>query len=113
MLAVVSLIVDQSAAKVLKQTEKFDTKEQLGDWLLKNSFFTMWDYWQALPANLKKAKDGVEPYASLLKLPLEVPSPEPIVTKAPTIIVTGGGTNPYWTMTDGGPVKSVNIDLWK
>jgi hypothetical protein len=111
--SVISVIVDPIAAKVIKETEKFNTKEQLGEFLWKNAYFSMWDYWQALPANLKKAKEGVEPYASMLKLPLEVPSPELIMTKPATIVVTGGGTNPYWTMVDGSPARSVNIGLWK
>jgi hypothetical protein len=109
----VSIIIDPTAAKVLQQTEGYATKEALADWLYKNCFFTMWDYWQALPTNLKKAQAGEQPYADLLKKGDGDLSPEPIMTKAPAIVVTGGGTNPYWTMTDGGPSRSVNIDTWK
>jgi len=111
--SVVSVIVDPIVAKVLKETEKFNTKAQLGEYIWKNSFFTMWNYFQALPSNLKKAKEGVEPYASYLKLDPGAMSPEPVLTKAATIVVTGGSTNPYWTMVDGGPARSVNIGLWK
>jgi len=101
--SVLSVIMDPTVAKVVQQTEGFQTKAQLGEYIWKNSFFTMWNYWQALPTNLKKAKEGVEPYASMLKLADGVPSPEPVLTKPATIVVTGGGTNPYWTQTDGGP----------
>jgi len=111
--SVLSVIMDPTVAKVVQQTEGFQTKAQLGEYIWKNSFFTMWNYWQALPTNLKKAKEGVEPYASMLKLEDGVPSPEPVLTRAATIVVTGGGTNPYWTQIDGGPARSVNIDLWK
>jgi hypothetical protein len=55
-------------AKDLKELEGFDTKEKLADWLAKNAITPAWHYWARGPNQLKQAKEGIEPFASWLKL---------------------------------------------
>ncbi len=109
------LIMDPLVAKALKETEGFETKEKLNQWLTENVRFTMWNYWNALPSNLKKAKQGIQPFASLLKLPPE--SASPLQLFAPRagveIVVTGGETNSFWYAGDFRYLASASVDKWK
>jgi len=61
---------------------------------------------------LEKAKAGVEPYASWLKLPEGAVIPVPRNVNV-NIIVAGGETNPYW---QGGTLRyiaSASVDKWR
>jgi len=110
----------------------FKSKESFADYLAKNTGTPAWLYWQGRQEELKKAKEGVEPYASYLKLgekdviPLSrfgekivigtpvTPSVNFPVSSTPIeIIVTGGGTNTYWSGSDFGHAVSVSIDKWR
>jgi hypothetical protein len=95
--------------------EGFDTKEKLSKWLKDNTFMTMWNYWIARPDAQKKAKAGIEPFTSLLKLPLEAGSPEPLIkTETPVeIVVVGGETDQVWQAGDFGFVAMASIDRWR
>jgi hypothetical protein len=109
------LIMDPLVAKALKEDEGFGTKEKLNEWLTENVRFTMWNYWNALPDNLKKAKAGVEPFASLTKRLPE--SDSPLELFAPNagveIAVVGGETNPFWLAGDFRYLTSASVDNWK
>jgi len=110
----------------------FKSKESYADYLAKNTGTPAWLYWQTRQEELKKAKEGVEPYASYLKLGENDVLPlsrfaEQIVIGTPVnpsvnfprsatpieIIVTGGGTNTYWSGSDFGHAVSVSIDEWR
>jgi hypothetical protein len=99
--------------------EGFKTKEQLNQWLKENVMYPQEEYWGQIPGsfigdpeNLKKAKEGIEPYASWLKLPEGAVIPIPRNVNV-NIMVAGGETNPYW---QGGTLRyigSASIDKWK
>ncbi len=109
------LIIDPVTATALKEDESFETKEKLNQWLTENVHFTMWNYWNAMPDYLKKAKEGVQPYASLLKRAPESDSPLQLFSPRAgvEIVVVGGGTNPYWYAGDFRYLASASIDKWK
>jgi len=108
-------VIDPLVAKALKEEEGFETKEKLNQWLTENVRFTMWNYWNALPSDLKKAKAGVQPFASLLKRAPE--SDSPLRLFAPEagveIAVTGGETNSFWYAGDFRYMASSSVDKWK
>jgi len=109
------LVMDPLVAKALKEEEGFETKEKLNQWLTKNVRFTMWNYWNALPDDLKKAKAGVQPFASLLKLPPESDSPLQLFHPGAgvEIVITGGETNSFWYAGDFRYLASSSIDKWR
>jgi hypothetical protein len=110
---VISFIIDPAVAKTLKETEGFNSKSDLCDWLLQNSFFPWSNYWQMHAKLLEQAKAGVEPYATYLTYNEQQYSVEPVMVRKPTIIVQGANTNPFWKMVDGSPTRSARIDDWK
>ena len=110
----------------------FKSKEGFAGYLAENTGTPAWLYWQTRGEELKKAREGVEPYASYLKLGEKGVIPisrftEDIVLGTPVnpsvnfprsstpieIIVTGGGTNTYWSGTDFHHAVSVSIDKWR
>ncbi len=110
----------------------FKSKESYADYLAKNTGTPAWLYWQTRQEELRKAKEGVEPYASYLKLGengviplsrfaerLEIGTPVNPSVNFPRsstpieIIVTGGGTNTYWTGSDFSYAASASIDEWR
>jgi hypothetical protein len=112
----------------------FKSKEAYADYLIKNTGTPGWLYWQTRQKELEQAKKGIEPYASYLKfgedgvipisrftgnLTLGVPvnafafgsiasSRTPV-----EIIVTGGGTNTYWSGGDFTYSGSASVDKWR
>ncbi len=115
----VTLLIDPVTAKDLKDFEGFDTKEKLIEWLGTNATWPAWHYWASRPEDLKKGKEGVEPFASWLKFPPSAALPvSPFVRRKAgdwpiNIVVVGGGTNPYWTAIDFGWVASSSVDKWR
>jgi hypothetical protein len=107
------LVIDPSSAQVLKEVEGFDTKEELAQYIFDNSYYTIWDYWNAFPTNKQKGLEGEEPYASWLELPDGAYSTEHPMHTPPQIVVTGGSTNPYWYMIDGSSRASARVDDWE
>ncbi len=109
------LILDPTVAKALKEDEGFETKEKLGQWLTENVHMTIWNYWNAMPSDLKKAKAGIQPFASLLNRPPESESPLALFhPKAGVeVAVVGGGTNSFWFAGDFRYLASASVDKWK
>ena len=110
----------------------FKTKKSFAEYLAETTGTPAWLYWQTRKEELKKAKEGVEPYASYLELGENGVIPisrftENIVIGTPVnpsvnfpssstpieIIVTGGGTNTYWCGSDFHHAVSVSIDKWR
>ena len=102
-------------AKALKEEESFETKEKLNQWLTENVRFTMWNYWNAMPGDLKKAKAGIQPFASLLKRPPEFDSPLRLFSPnaGVEIAVVGEETNPFWLAGDFRYLTSASVDKWR
>jgi hypothetical protein len=119
----------------------FDSKEKLADYLAKNSGTPAWLYWQRRERQIEMGKNGVEPYASYLKLGDNAVIPQSRYVRSPMpkngigdtrtesgraflrdeidtdnsleIIVVGGGTNTYWGGGDLSYMSSALVDKWR
>ncbi len=121
-----TIIVDPIVAVELKKNG-FATKQQFADYLAEKSATPGWLYWSTHQEDYKKAKAGVEPFASYLKLgeTAEVPvsrfvrtPPRGAQPGAPPrtpieVIAVGGGTNTYWSGGDFSHIVSASIDKWR
>jgi hypothetical protein len=126
-----TLILDPTVAADISAAG-FKTKEAYADYLVKNTGTPAWLYWQTRQKELEDAKKGVEPFASYLKagengvvpisrfaerLTLGVPVNAfgvfPQSSTPVEIIVTGGGTNTYWSGGDFTYYSSVSVDKWR
>jgi hypothetical protein len=123
-----TLLLDPVVSSDLK-ANGFDTKEQFSAWLEANSKTPGWLYWSTHQDEFAKAKQGVEPYASYLKLgesaevpvsrfgPNAGPSGGLSATSAASfsieIITLGGGTNTFWSGGDFAYVASASVDKWR
>jgi len=121
-----TLLLDPTVAADVK-AHGYNSKEELADYLMKESKTPAWLYWQS-PTNrktLEDAKNGVEPYASYLKLGDDADIPVSRFARRPRagaasgtmtgveVIVLGGGTNTYWFGGDFSYVKSASVDEWR
>jgi hypothetical protein len=121
-----TIILDPIVAVELKNNG-FATKQQFADYLAEKSATPGWLYWSTHQEEYKKAKAGVEPFASYLKLgeTAEVPvsrfvrtPPRRAQADAPPrspieVLAVGGGTNTYWSGGDFSHLVSASIDKWK
>jgi len=110
----------------------YPTKETFARYLADNTGTPGWLYWSHNPNALEQAKAGVEPYAGWFKKGKGAVVPvsrykgrrrnnsnfmasqdnnEP--TTSIEIVVTGGGTNTFWSGGDFGYVGSASIDQWR
>jgi hypothetical protein len=110
-----TILVDPTVAALLKDTHGFGTKAQLAEWFSQNVEKTAGSYWgngviqsTAVPFGLQ----GLEPYASWRKLPddaLIKPFTNPGAIR---IVVTGGGIQTTWFVTDFGLRRGIKVDDW-
>ena len=121
-----TVILDPTVALELKASG-FNTKQDFIDYLSKNSTTPGWLYWSTHEKEYQEAKQGIEPYASYLKLgetaevpvsryPKRVPRGAPAGTpprNSIEVLVVGGSTNPYWSGGDFGYATSASIDKWR
>jgi hypothetical protein len=114
-----TLILDPIVAKDIAAAG-YKSKEAYADYLAKNTGTPSWLYWQNHQDELKKAKEGVEPFAGYLKLGDNGVVPAPRFNRgrganrsAIEIIVTGGSTNAYWFGGDFSHVTSASVDKWR
>jgi len=111
------LLLDPTIIKQLKEREGFQSKEQLIDWVHKNTTVTVgeWldNYYSVQNFILPTAKQGVEPFASWMKLPRDTKIP--LIARPSNIHVlsVGGGTNLFWQAADFGYISSASIDKWR
>jgi len=111
------LLLDPTIIKQLKEREGFQSKEQLIDWVHKNTNVTVgeWldNYYSVQNFILPTAKQGVEPFASWMKLPRDTKIP--LIARPSNIHVlsVGGGTNLFWQAADFGYISSASIDKWR
>ncbi len=110
------------------------TKEAFAKWLAEKTGTPGWLYWSQHPNELKQAESGAEPYAGWLKQGQGAVVPvsrytrsgratrnaafiAPKDTNEPTtsieIVVTGGGTNTFWSGGDFGYAGSASVDQWR
>ena len=111
----------------------YRSKEDFAKYLADNTGTPGWLYWSNNQDALKQAEAGVEPYAGWLKkgtgfvVPVSrykggfgsrntafIASKD---TNEPTtsieIVVTGGGTNTFWSGGDFGYIGSASVDYWR
>jgi hypothetical protein len=111
-----TIIMDPSVANLLKNSEGFQTKAALGEWLSQNAEVPAGTYWANSIASGMMGplgKQGLEPYATWRKVSSDTlikhfPNPQNIRT-----IVVGGGTASVWFITDFMAGRGVSIDAWR
>jgi hypothetical protein len=110
-----SVIMDPTVAGLLHDTQGFKTKEELSAWLAKNTKKTVASYWGngvISTMNATMAIQGLEPYASQRKLP-----PDTLINTFQAgqvgVIVTGGGIQTTWFVTDFGVGRGTLVDDWR
>jgi hypothetical protein len=112
-----TILMDPSVAVQLHDIQGFKTKESLSEWFSKNVTTRAQTYWgSAIAAAIRGplAQQGLEPYASWLKVSNDAqihqfPDPQRI-----KMIVVGGNTASVWFATDFGAFrKGELIDKWR
>jgi len=111
-----TILMDPSVARQLKETQGFQTKEALSEWVSQNAEVPAGTFWANSIASGTRGplgKQGLEPYASWLKVSSDtlirhLPNPRNIHT-----IVLGGETASVWFLTDFMAGRSVSIDAWR
>ncbi len=111
-----TVIMDPTVAKLLKEAHGFNTKEELSSWLSENVEVTAATFWGNgvnTTASAPMALQGLEPYATWLKLPSDAlirPFTNP---RAIRVVVAGGGIQTTWFVTDFRLGRGVKVDDWK
>jgi len=111
----ITLVMDPLVARHLKE-QGFDDPGQLAKYLSENFKMTAGQFWGSDVAYSlvePNARNGVEPYASWLKLPkdaLIAPYTAPEKIRA---LVVGGETQALWLTTDMWHTKTAPIDRWR
>jgi hypothetical protein len=111
-----TIIMDPSVAHLLKNSQGFQTKEALSEWLSKNAEVPAGIYWaNSIAAGMMAplGKQGLEPYASWEKVSSDtlikhLPNPRNIRS-----VVVGGSTASVWFLTDFMAGQGVSIDAWR
>ncbi len=110
-----SVIMDPTVAALLKDTQGFKTKMDLSTWLADNVEKTVASYWgngvvSTMWASM--AIQGLEPQASQRNLP-----PDTLIKtfqpRSIQVIVTGGGIQTTWFVTDFRAGRGVKVDDWR
>ena len=111
------LLLDPTIIRQLKEREGFASKEQLIDWVHKNTTVTVgeWldNYYSVQNFILPTARQGVEPFASWMKLPRDAKIPLIARPSNIQVLSVGGGTNLFWQAADFGYISSASIDKWR
>ena len=111
-----TLILDPSAAKIVKETEGCARKEDFSRAVSETAEMTAERFWKTDYVDFltrPMAENGVEPYASWKKLPADsILKPYHDPNKI-NIIVAGGETGPYFKACDFRYVTSSSIDKWR
>jgi len=112
-----TLLLDPNITHQLKNSEGFDSKEQLIDWIHKNTKVKVEDWLDDFYAVQNfvhpMGEMGQEPIASWMKLPKDDYIPQFSTPSRINIINIGGGTNLFWQATDFGYMSSVSVDEWR
>ena len=110
-----SVIMDPTVAALLKDTQGFNTKGDLSKWLADNVEKTVASFWgngvvSTMWASM--AIQGLEPYASQRKAPPDSLM-KPFNEKSIQVIVTGGGIQTTWFVTDFRVSRGQRVDDWR
>jgi hypothetical protein len=111
-----TIIMDPTVAALLKDAHGFKTKTQLGEWLAKNVEVTAGTYWGNgvnTTAMMPTALQGLEPYATWMKVPPDTLIKPFTNSKSIQVVVAGGGIQTTWFVTDFRFGRGILIDDWK
>jgi hypothetical protein len=113
----VTLLLDPTIVRQLKEREGFESKEQLIDWIYQNTFVTVGsfldDFYSVQNFILPNARLGREPFASRIKLPRDAKIPQFASPSVIHILCVGGETNLFWQAGDFGYISSASVDKWR
>lgn len=113
----VTLFLDPNITHQLKDNEGFDSKEQLIDWIHKNTKVKVedWmdDFYAVQNFVLPMGEMGQEPIASWMKLPKDEEIPQFSSPSRITILNVGGGTNMFWQAGDFSYSSTASVDEWR
>jgi hypothetical protein len=111
------LLLDPTIIRQLNDREGFKSKEQLIDWVHKNTQVTVgeWldDFYSVQNFILPGGRQGREPVASWMKLPKDAKIPRIASPGNISILSIGGGTNLFWQAADFGYISSASVDKWR
>jgi hypothetical protein len=108
--------MDPSVAALLKDVNGFSTKAALSQWFSENVEKTVGSHLGngvGVGATMGMASQGLEPYATWIKMPPETMIKPFINPKAIQIIVAGGKVQTTWFVTDFRMGRGVLVDNWK
>ena len=110
-----TLVMDPLVAKHLKE-QGFENPMQLAQYLSENFKMTVGQFWGSdVVYSLVEpnARNGMEPYASWIKLPKDALIAPYTTPERINVIVVGGETQALWLTTDMWHTKTVSIDRWR
>jgi hypothetical protein len=111
-----TIIMDPTVAGLLKDAHGFKTKAELGEWLAKNvevSASTFWGNGVNATGSGPMALQGLEPYATWLKVPPETLIKPFTNARSIQVVVAGGNIQTTWFVTDFRFGRGILIDDWK
>ncbi len=111
----ITLVMDPLTAKHLKE-QGFDDPAQLSAYLSENFEMTAGQFWSSdvvYSLVQPNARNGVEPFASWLKLPRDAKIKPYGVPEFINVVVVGGETQAMWLTTDMWLTKTVSVDRWR
>lgn len=110
-----TVLMDPTVAALLKDEQGFKTKAMLSEWLADNVEKTVASFWGNGVVSTfftSMALQGLEPYASYLKMPKDELI-KPMTARGIQIIAVGGGIQTTWFVTDFGLGRGVLVDEWR
>jgi hypothetical protein len=112
-----TLLLDPTIIHQMKNNEGIDSKEQLIEWIHKNTQVKVgdWldDFYAVKNFVLPMGEMGQEPIASWMKLPKDAEIPQFSSPSRITILSVGGGTNFFWQAGDFSYMRSASVDEWR
>ncbi len=110
-----TVIMDPTVAKLLRDDYGMKTKDDLSKWLADNVEKTVDSFWGngvASTGLLPMARQGLEPFASYLKMPGDTLI-KPFNARGINVLAVGGEIQTTWFVTDFGLGRPVSVDKWR
>jgi hypothetical protein len=110
-----TIFASPGAAELLRE-KGFGRKEELSQWLYKNTLIKVGDFWKNFLVDIfdrPRARQGVEPLATYLVLPEENMVPRFSSPATINLIVVGGGPFHDWFAGDHRYLASASVDGWR
>ncbi len=111
-----TLIIDPSAAKIIKESEGCAAKEDFSRTISETVSMTADRFWRTDYVDFLTgplAEQGIEPYASWKRLPPDAVIKPYYDPGRISIIVTGGETGPFFKACDFAYVTGSSVDKWR